>query len=115
MAFEGLEVAIIVQQLVVVLDAVRRDGQVSEGPDGDPTSPKCAIMRSADKGQAGIEHRLDPVGVKLALEFEGLFLAVQAAKQLKDDDVSDDDQVGRKPPEAGYFCGWSVTEVIDPD
>ena len=115
MAFERFEVAIIVQQLVLVLDAVRRDGQVSEGSDGDPTSPKPAIMRSADKGQAGIEHRLDPVGVKLALEFEGLFLAAQAAKQLKDDDVSDDDQVGRKPPEADHFLGRNVPEVIDPD
>ena len=115
MTLEGLEIAIIVQQLVLVLDAVSRDGQVSEGSDGDAASPKPAIMRSADKGQAGIEHRLNPISVKLALEFEGFFLAAQTAKQLQDDDVPDDDQVGCKRPEADHFLGRNVPEVIDPD
>ena len=42
MAFERLEVAIPVQQMVTVLDAVGRYGEVSEGSDGDATpSERC--------------------------------------------------------------------------
>jgi hypothetical protein len=58
---EGREVAILLQQLMIVLDAIGGDDDVGRSPNREAEPPERSIISRASNGELGIEHGDDAV------------------------------------------------------
>jgi hypothetical protein len=83
------KIAVVVQQRVMVLDAVGGDDDVSRLSDRNSQSPQLAIISGGTRRKIGIQKRHDCVSTQPAFDACSMRLVSGALENLEQDEVAD--------------------------
>lgn len=89
---KGLEIAILMEQLVSVLDAVRCNQDVDRSADGDSKSSQMTIVSGSERGCAVVEHRRNLETTQIAFDALSMAIVACALKHFEQDQVANDDR-----------------------
>ncbi len=94
---EGVEIAILMQELVAIGDAIAGDDEIGRLVDGDTSLAEPAIMSSGLAREGRRQHRRDGKSAQPPFYRDSMLLTACAAQNLEQNNVADKDPRGVVP------------------